>query len=286
MRRSAFRSICCNGKIEVTIPRDMECWKSTISIGKKCEPAVMGKYPVSPVATGLGLHANCTITVTTTGPQSGPITVGDQLNGAGTVVNLTAPAPWTCTTPNCSVNGANLNQTSSTTVISAIAVFANTGDAMEAKNCAKLAVAGKPKSESCVPIVVGEPGKLTVVKEASYNGTHITNVNFPIAVTCGGTVTNASVADSAPYVQTNIALGSQCAVVEGAAPPTGLCGAGQTEVWTTTYTPATPVTVTAGGATIKVRNVLTCKKTDSTIKITKTCEPVNEVIGAINSYQS
>ena len=182
--------------------------EGTVSVEKKCEPAVYGKYPVGPAATGLGLHANCTITVTTTGPQSGTITVGDTLAGTGTIVNMTAPAPWTCTTPNCSVNGAALNQTTSTTLIGAIAVFANAGDAMEAKNCAIVEVAGKPADESCTPIVVDKPGTLTVTKEAAYNGSHITNVSFPIAVTCGGVVTNASFADGTPYVQTNIPLGT------------------------------------------------------------------------------
>ncbi len=279
-------SVCCNGTIKVTIPRGVECPKPTIDIVKVCEPAVMGKYAVSPVATGLGLHANCTITVKTTGVQTGTISVGDQIAGSGTVVNMTAPAPWTCTTPACSVNGASLNPVSSTTVIGVTAVFANTGDAVEAKQCATVAVAGRPVGESCVPIVVREEGKLTVTKEASHRGDHITNVNFPIAVTCGSSVTNATVADGTPYVQGNIAPGTQCSVVEGTIPPTGRCERGQREVWTTTYTPSTPVTVTAAGATIKVRNILECKDDASTITVTKTCSPVEEVVGAINSFVS
>ncbi len=264
---------------------DFDISKSTVNVVKKCESAVFGKYPVSQVATGLGYHANCTLTLTTTGPQTSPITVGDTLAGTGTIVNMTAPAPWVCTTPTCSINGTALNQTTSTTIIGAIAVFANAGDAMEAKNCAKVAVAGKPADESCVPIVVKELGKLTVAKEASYNGTHITNVNFPIAVTCGGTTTNATFADSAPYVQSNVPVGANCSVIEGTAPLTGLCKKSQTEVWTTTYNPTTPVAATVAGATINVRNILSCKDdAESTIKVTKTCDPVEEVIGAINSY--
>ena len=256
--------------------------EGTVSVEKKCEPAVYGKYPVGPAATGLGLHANCTITVTTTGPQSGTITVGDTLAGTGNIVNMTAPAPWTCTTPNCSVNGAALNQTTSTTLIGVIAVFANAGDAMEAKNCAIVNVAGKPADESCTPIVVDKPGTLTVTKEAAYNGSHITNVSFPIAVTCGGVVTNATFADSVPYTQVNIPLGTQCSVVEGAAPATGLCGNGQTEVWTTTYTPATPVTVTSGGAAIHVKNVLSCDPDkDGEVKIVKVCDPATPVEGPV-----
>lgn len=265
---------------------DFQIGEGTIKVEKKCSPAIYGKYPVGPATTGLGLHADCQITVTTTGPQTGAITVGDNLIGTGTVVNMNAPAPWACTTPNCTVNGAALNQTSSTTVISAIAVFANAGNALEAKNCAEVKVAGKPSGESCTGITVAEKGKLTVIKEASYNGTHITNVNFPIAVTCGGTTTNATFADGTPYVQTNIPVGTSCSVVEGAAPATGLCDKTQTEVWMTTYNPTTPVAATVAGATIKVRNVLTCKSDESTIKVTKVCEPAKEVIGAIKHYEA
>ncbi len=260
---------------------DFEIDKGTISVEKKCAPAIFGKYPVGPAATGFGLHADCQIIVKTTGPQSSIITVGDALVGTGNVVNMNAPAPWTCTTPACSVNGSALNQTSSTTVISAIVTFANAGDAMEAKNCAKVDVAGTPAGESCTKIEAPKLGSLTVTKEAAYNGSHVLNVNFPIAVTCGSSTTNATVADSVPYVQSNIPLGTNCSVVEGTAPVTGLCPRGQLEIWTTTYAPATPVTVTAGGATIKVLNVLTCKPAKGTLEIRKVCEPATEIIGPV-----
>ena len=237
--------------------------EGTVSIDKTCEPAVYGKYPVSPVATGLGLHANCRITVTTTGPQSGTLTVGDSLLGAGMVVNMNAPAPWTCTTPNCSVNGAALDQVTSTTVINAIAVFSNTGNAMEAKNCAQVDVAGKVADESCTPIRIDNTGKLTVLKEALYNGNHITNQTFPIAVTCGGMTTNGTVSDGVPYVQTGLPLNASCTVVEGAVTAAaGLCKEGQTASWITTYTPPTAVSASAAGGTITITNRLDCKPGD------------------------
>ncbi len=281
-------SICCNGKISITIPKDLDCNpKSTIDITKICDPAVYRKYPTKPNVTAAGYVSICHITVKTTGPQTTTLSVNDNLAG-GTIVSAastTAP-PWVCAGSACTVNGNTLNQTVSTSNIDVMVVFPTTGAVTEGKNCAVVASDGKDVDKDCTTFTVAEKGKLTVIKEASYNGNHITNVNFPIAVTCGGTTTNGTFADGTPYVQTNIPVGTNCSVVEGATPATGLCNKSQSEVWTTTYNPTTPVVATVAGATIKVRNVLTCKSDKSTIKVEKVCAPAKEVAGAINHFEA
>jgi Domain of unknown function (DUF5979) len=267
---------------------DFQIGEGTIKVEKKCSPAVYGKYPVGPAATGLGFHADCQITVTTTGPQMGAITVGDNLIGSGTVLNMNAPAPWACTTPNCTVNGAALNQTSSTTVISATAVFTSAGNAMEAKNCAEVKVAGKAAGESCTGITVAEKAKITVLKEALYNGQHITSQSFPIVLTCGGVATNGTVSDGTPYVQTGLPVNTACSVVEPiTAPAAGLCDKGQVGSWNTSYNPTTPVAATVAGGVITITNKLECKpivdQIDDQLYVKKVV--VNHAPGSVDGLQ-
>jgi Domain of unknown function (DUF5979) len=266
--------------IVIDPPKDV----GTRDISKVCDPVTQVPGVAPPKFT-----SKCHITLTTSGSQTGTILVSDNLTGGGTMSNLTGPAPWVCAGTACTGDGSTLNQTSSTTVFDETVTFATQGNALEAKNCAKITTdTGK---ESCTGFVIdeGKLGNLTVTKEASYNGSHITNIAFPITVTCGGNVVAGSIQDAAaPYVQGNIPLGTQCSVVEGTAPPTGLCPKGQTESWTTTSTPTGPVTVaTPTGTTIAVRNILDCKKDEvGTTDIIKVCEPVTEVVGAINHFES
>jgi hypothetical protein len=249
--------------------------KDTVTIEKKCDAAM----PVGDVKI-TGYQSMCHITVKTTGSQTGTLNVNDVLSGAGNLGTASAPAPWSCTSSNCQVNGSLLNQTSSTSVIDIPVNFplGNAGG-LEAKNCAQAFVNGQPAGESCDRIVItGEYkfGTLSVTKEASYNGTHITNVAFPITVTCGADVSSGSIQDSAaPFVKNPIPLGTQCTVLEGTSPATGLCPKGTTEHWTTSYTPTGSVIVsTPTGTTIAVRNMLDCQKDETgKIEIKKVCEP-------------
>lgn len=247
---------------------------STQNVNKVCEPATVVVGAVN------SYQSVCHITVTTTGPQTGTITVNDLLSGVSgpsitSIASTTTPA-WSCSGTSCSITGSQLNQTSSTSVIDAVVSFPSAGHASEVQNCAKLAVDGADSGESCTGFTVGDgtKGRLTVLKEALFNDQHITNQSFPVTVTCGANTSNGTIADGTPYVQANIPVGTSCSVVEGASTPvSGLCPAGQAASWTTSYTPATPVAITAAGATITVTNKLACEpKSDGDVKITKVCD--------------
>lgn len=396
------------------------CWKfteppqggdSSIKINKVCDPAVEIIGAIN------RFESKCHITVTTTGAQAGTINVNDALTGVGTLTSISAPPPWTCTSPNCSVNGNQLNQTSSTSVIEATVSFPDKGSVSETNNCAKLLVnqtqvdkscvtfktdvkppsdlfkltltkicdsytelqsggpwvgqchvtitaTGGPRpaiiqlhetltdsnttrsppvattafqstdpwsctpaigsgvpantpidcgilgssfpasgtstlnfsvyipkgtlngeaqncaiaaglsspnvetvpasrsANVCVPLPGGakEPvGQLTIIKDAQYNGQHITNQSFNMNVTCGGKQQQVSVTDGTPYVQTGIPVGTDCDIAEILAAGTSLCPKGQTGTWATTYAPNEGVTIPASGATVTVTNKLVCE---------------------------
>jgi hypothetical protein len=244
----------------VTVKNELVCNPpppdGTRTITKVCDPAVEVPGPVKSTYTSA-----CHITVTTTGPQSGIIDAYDNLSGGGTLGTASAPAPWVCTYADCKVNGAQLNQTSSSTVIDVTVGFSSAGQALESKNCGTV-TNGTDGQQACTGFTVdgGKTGSLTITKDAIYDSNHVPNVNFPIAVTCGGTTTNGNVQDGVPYTQNNIPLGTQCSVVETTIPQTGLCPKGQTERWDTSYTPTTPVTVTnPTGTTIAIVNKLNCE---------------------------
>jgi uncharacterized repeat protein (TIGR01451 family) len=117
--------------------------KSDIKIEKICDP-------VTEVIGAINhFEAKCHITVTSNGPQTGTIVVSEAMTG-GTVLSATAPAPWNCTTANCSINGSALNQTSSSTVID-IVVKIKQGE-KAARNCARLSQTNANPIESCVDI--------------------------------------------------------------------------------------------------------------------------------------
>ncbi|MFZ1682093.1 MAG: hypothetical protein WAT70_13825, partial [Rhizobiaceae bacterium] len=153
--------LCCNGTIKVEIPKDLPCEKSTVDVTKVCEPARYGKYAAGQAVTAAGFLSVCHITVKTTGPQAGTLTVTDQLGGGGTLVSAssTTSPPWTCGPTGCAINGAQLNQTASTSVIDVNVAFPSKGHVLEAKNCALLAVAGKPADKDCATFTVVDDPK-------------------------------------------------------------------------------------------------------------------------------
>jgi hypothetical protein len=258
--------------------------KSTVSIEKKCEPVKNSKYPVGPAATAAGYNSNCKITVTTTGPQSGTINVGDGMFG-GTAYWMTSTSTpaWTCSGPDCNINGSNLNQTSSVSTFNVVVGFTNAADVAKAKNCAKV-VSSVANAESCVPFKIDE-GKYTVIKEAFYKNKRLKNLTFPIAVTCGGTTTNATISDGTPYVQTGLPLNTMCSVVEDTTNlpvpggPAGGCDKGQVGSWTTTYSPTTPVAASVAGGVTTITNRYECKPIDSGIYVKKVV--VNNAPGSV-----
>jgi uncharacterized repeat protein (TIGR01451 family) len=166
-----------NNKSCVTVSKNPK--KSEIKVQKICDP-------VTEVIGAINhFEAKCHITVTSTGPQSGTIVVSEAMTG-GTVLSATAPAPWNCTTANCSINGSALNQTSSSTVID-IVVKINQGE-KAARNCARLSQTNANPIESCVDIVTNtkNPVNLEVVKTGPKNCLPNAPCPFTISVTSLG----------------------------------------------------------------------------------------------------
>jgi hypothetical protein len=270
-----------NNKSCVVVKKDDV--KSTVSIEKKCGPVTYSKYAQGPAIDALGFHANCTITVTTTGPQSGPMTVGDSMVGgtAHWMTSTSTPA-WACSGVSCNINGGALNQSSSVSTFNVVVGFANATDVEKAQNCARVTGASK---ESCVPF---EPvkGKLTVVKEAFVNGTHYTTQTFPTKVICNGNVVTTSIQDgAAPYVQTGLPIGTSCKVEEGngIAAPAGFCKPGTVATWNASYSPAQTVVINGTNQVVTVKNELMCNPPPpvGTVDVTKVCGPLEPIDGPI-----
>jgi hypothetical protein len=140
---------------------DFHVKEGKIDIKKICEPAVEVVGAIN------HYEAKCHITVTTTGPQSGVITVNDGFTGVGTMGPATATAPWTCAGSGCTVNGAALNQTSSTSIIDVVVSFTNPGNVAEAKNCATVSSPSLPQGkQSCTGFTVDvqQPSTLKINK--------------------------------------------------------------------------------------------------------------------------
>jgi hypothetical protein len=257
----------------------------SIKVEKTCGPVTYSKYAQGPAIDALGYHANCTITVTTAGPQSGPINVNDAMVGGNAYwMTSTSTPAWACSGTSCNINGGALNQTSSVSTFNVVVGFAGVGNVQEAKNCAEVTGAAQ---KSCVPFKIND-GKLTVIKEAYVNGTHYTAQPFAAKVICGGNVVVASIQDGgAPYVQTGLPIGTSCTVDEGnnITAPAGFCKQGMIATWSPSYSPASPVVITAAGATVTVKNTLVCNPPPpvGTQTITKVCDPAVEVPGPVKS---
>ncbi len=133
----AGTDLCCNGVVKVEIPKDIECWKPTLSVKKDCDP---------PIASAQGFSAQCRITVTGTNLLPGtPVSVSEGLLGAGTLTALGAANsthPWSCdpvsspTPQHCTIDGGALMSLGGSSVINATISFASTDEATKAKNCA------------------------------------------------------------------------------------------------------------------------------------------------------
>lgn len=148
--------LCCNGTIKVEIPKDLPCEKSTVDVTKLCDAAVYRKYALGPAIDAIGWVSSCKITVKTTGPQTGTLSVADQLSGGGTLLGVSSASTpaWNCGPTGCSINGGQLNQTASTSVFTAQVAFASKGHALEARNCATVYGRQKPLDRDCTKITV------------------------------------------------------------------------------------------------------------------------------------
>ena len=160
----------------------------TQTISKVCEPATEVVGAIN------HYEAKCHITVTTTGPQTGTLSVGENLTGNGTLGNATAPTPWTCSTSNCTVDSTQLNQTSSTSVIDVTVSFKNKGAVSETKNCAKLSLNGVADGESCTTFSVEQnQTNLKIEKSGLKDCKDNTPCPFTVTITSIGQPYNGNV---------------------------------------------------------------------------------------------
>lgn len=253
---------------------------SDIKVVKICDPA----KEVGDMM--LHYEAKCHITVTTTGPQTGTIAVNDVLTGTGTVgpVTSTSTPAWTCSGASCSISGASLNQTSSTSTFDATVSFPPASGQSSAKNCAELGLNGTNYGPpSCVDIPVFDPPKFGFdVKKMVVSNLPIPlpPVTFPYSYTCtSGAGASGTITDGEVVHVNGLATGTSCNVTEGAIPTVpGLCPANFSPVWTTSYAPS--ATVAAGpGALVTITNTLKCIPTETgagTITINKVCDPAHQ----------
>jgi hypothetical protein len=104
-------------------------------------------------------------------------------------------------------------------------------------------------------------GSLIVTKQVIYDGPiALPSQIYPVTVNCGGTITQLNLLNGAPQTVNNIPLGTSCSVVEGPVPtPPNICRPPTTPVWSTTYVPPSPITITGMGVTELVKNTLTCR---------------------------
>jgi hypothetical protein len=104
-------------------------------------------------------------------------------------------------------------------------------------------------------------GSLIVQKQVIYDGpATLPSQIYPVTVNCGGTITQLNLLNGVPQTVNNIPLGTSCSVVEGpVSTPPNICRPPTTPVWSTTYVPPSPITITGMGITELVKNTLTCR---------------------------
>jgi len=109
-------------------------------------------------------------------------------------------------------------------------------------------------------------GSLIVTKQVIYDGpVALPSQIYPVTVNCGGAITQLSLVNGVPQTVNNIPLGTSCSVVEGTVPtPPNVCPPPSTPVWSTTYVPPSPITITGMGIAELVKNTLTCRRAQTT----------------------
>jgi hypothetical protein len=116
---------------------------------------------------------------------------------------------------------------------------------------------------NCQPVIIKGNSTFSVSKEATFKGQPITNITFPMNVTCahGGPSQAMNLAHGQVQSMDNLAAGTACTVVEGTIPSTGLCPSGTVEKWNTTYAPANGSNTTSAQSSVIVRvtNLLSCQ---------------------------
>ena len=119
-------------------------------------------------------------------------------------------------------------------------------------------------------LICKKVGSLIVQKQVIYDGlVTLPSQIYPVTVNCGGTITQLNLLNGVSQTVNNIPLGTSCSVVEGPVPtPPNICRPPTTPVWSTTYVPPSPITITGMGITELVKNTLTCSRVQP-----NTCSP-------------
>jgi hypothetical protein len=194
--KSDGTDICCNGKVKIVIPKDLDCGKqpAKLTVEKSCACS-----PAAPFCA-------CKITVKADGPVSGPISISETLTSPGghaTTTSISSAQPWTCTPPapptlpagtpvTCSLPGADLNAASGTSVINVAVKFDDIKNFSDGKNCATLSVGGETLGQACDGFDPKKPvPKLSVVKTCGpakqVPGAQEYEADCKITVTASGT---------------------------------------------------------------------------------------------------
>jgi hypothetical protein len=309
-------NLCCSGKITVTIPKDLNCPPppTEVDVKKYCDPVVADKGDLkAPTYSSM-----CHIKVTTKGVINNPINITEVLSGTGSASYVGSADPWACTPAsvpanspmNCTLAGGVMTSPADTSIIDVKVTFPNKDAAKQAKNCAIVKYEGQEPKRSCTPFWTDSHSKTENNKQC---GPLQTSPTGALVTRCKITVkTNGPV--TYPLNVTEALTGS--GVV-------GFYSSSPASVWTCSpfnVTAPAPINCVANGglnntastsefefdvafpsaaAANKSENcgkvkspaqteIKSCVKfpVGSTIKINKVCEPVTEVIGAINGFQA
>ncbi|MFZ0846498.1 MAG: DUF5979 domain-containing protein [Pseudolabrys sp.] len=242
-------------------------------------------------------------------PGTGNIVVTDTVPANMTFGPINSP-PWSCppgiipsgTSFTCTWMGAPVTANQALPVIT-IPATATIGPPFPPYiNCASVTIPSSsgyvdsnPANNNVCTLPVVKPsscdqnGSLVVSKAVKSNSPlAVPPMTFPVTVTCGGTVTNLTLSsDGTPQTVSNVPLNTACTVQEGSfTTPPNVCPPNMNPVWTTTYTPASPVTVTGANTPEKITNILDCEpnKRDGQLSVTKRLASDPRGIGSSMSF--
>ncbi|MDE2446062.1 MAG: hypothetical protein KGO94_07775, partial [Alphaproteobacteria bacterium] len=310
---------CCNGKVEIIIPKDLDCDKPIVKVEKICEPAELRPGPTDKPF----YEARCKIRVSSTGPITTPINLSETPPAGATITAITPPAPWVCApaTPTASPIGCNI----APAAFNALPGLVSTLDVVMSfaskdgrqVNCATIDAVNphstRPWDEqhpnkSCSPIKFPPTIKVEKTCESAKRGAKGLEAHCKITVTAdgpatapikisevlngGGQITNMSANPVATVCTPNPVVGAgtpvNCTIPAG---PFNANGNSASIDVTVKFNSSGAANEAKNCARLidGVKHVPSCddfRPDESKIDIKKVCDPAKEVVGAINHYES
>ena len=153
--------------------------QSSISVVKTCGPATA-------VAGSNQFIAQCNITLTTNGPQSGTVAFNDVLTSTGNLTNFTTTSmlPWACSGSGCSIAGSSLNQLASSSGFSVAVIFPSQADVAGSQNCAQASLNGGAVGQpSCTILTATPPIDVGIKKTGQPSSATPGDPNFDFTLT-------------------------------------------------------------------------------------------------------